>query len=123
MTLFRSLLALAASIAFTAACGSSAAPATSAPAAGGGGASAAIDISGFAFTTTALEITKGAMVTWSNKDNTTHTVSSGTPPTKDGKFDGQVAAGSTFSVTFTEAGTFKYFCSIHNSMTGTITVK
>jgi plastocyanin len=44
------------------------------------------------------------------------------PATKDAQFDGQVAAGSTFSVTFTDAGTFKYFCAIHNSMTGTITV-
>jgi plastocyanin len=123
MTLVRDALALATCIAFTAACASSAAPATSAPAAGGGGASATIDISGFAFATTALEVTKGATVTWSNKDNTTHTVSSGTPPTKDGKFDGQVPAGGTFKVTFTDAGTFRYFCSIHNSMTGTITVK
>lgn len=123
MTVFRSAFALAATIAFTAACGSSAAPATSAPAAAGGGASAAIDISGFAFKTTALEVTKGTTVTWSNNDNTMHTVSSGTPPTKDGKFDGQVAAGSSFSFTFSDAGTFKYFCSIHNSMTGTITVK
>lgn len=62
-------------------------------------------------------------MTWSNKDGTGHTVSSGTPPTKDGKFDGQVAGGSTFSSTFMDAGTFTYFCSIHTTMTGTITVR
>jgi plastocyanin len=121
MTLLRSALALAATIAFTAACGTSAAPATSAPAAGG--ATATNEMSGFAFAKASLDVAKGTTVTWTNKDGTTHTVSSGTPPTKDGKFDGQVAPGGTFSVTFNDVGTFKYFCAIHNSMTGTITVK
>ena len=115
-------IALAGIAAILGACASSgtAAPAT---AAGGGGTGAAIDISGFAFKTTALEVTKGTTVAWTNKDGTGHTVSSGTPPTKDGKFDGQVAAGGTFSFTFNDPGTFKYFCAIHNSMTGTITVR
>jgi plastocyanin len=122
MTLLRSALALAATIAFTAACSSSAAPATPAPAAGGG-ASVTNEMSGFAFTKATLDIAKGTTVTWTNKDSTAHTVSSGTPPTKDGKFDGQVAAGGTFSFTFNDVGTFKYFCAIHNSMTGTITVR
>jgi plastocyanin len=121
MTLFRTALTLVATVALTAACSSAAAPATSAPAAGG--ASAGIDISGFAFKTPALDVTKGTTVTWSNRDGTTHHVTSGTSPTSDGKFDGAVAAGATFSVTFNDVGTFTYFCSIHPSMTGTITVK
>jgi plastocyanin len=113
----RAAIALVAVAAIVGACSSPAAPATSA------GSSSAIDISGFAFKTTALDVTKGSTVTWSNKDGTTHTVSSGTPQTKDGKFDGQVFAGGSFSVTFNDLGTFSYFCSIHDSMTGTITVK
>jgi plastocyanin len=121
MTLFRTALALVASVTITAACSSTAAPATSAPAAGG--ASAGIDISGFAFKTPALDVTKGTTVTWSNKDGTTHHVTSGTSPTSDGKFDGAVAAGASFSFTFNNAGTFTYFCSIHPSMTGAVTVK
>ena len=119
MTLLRNALALVAAIALTAACSSAAAPATSAPGQGNAG----IDISGFAFATTALEVTKGTTVTWSNKDGTTHHVTSGTPPTGDGKFDGTVAPGATFRFTFNDVGTFKYFCSIHTTMTGTITVK
>lgn len=115
----RSALALVATIGLTA-CSSPAAPATPAPA---GGASAAIEMQDFAFTKTSLDIAKGTTVTWTNKDGTTHTVSSGTPPTTDGKFDGQVAPGTTFSFTFNDAGTFTFFCAIHNSMTGTITVK
>ena len=123
MTLLRGALALAATVAFTAACGSTAAPATAAPAAPGGGPSATNEMSGFTFTKASLDIAKGTTVNWTNKDGTTHTVSSGTPPTKDGRFDGQVPAGGTFSFTFNDVGTFTYFCAIHSSMTGTITVK
>jgi len=120
LTLVRSALALVAAIALTGACASSAPPA---PATAPGASAAGIDISGFAFSKTALEVTKGTTVTWANKDGTGHTVSSGTPPTKDGRFDGQVAAGGTFSFTFNDAGTFTYFCAIHNSMTGSISVR
>lgn len=91
---------------------------TSAPAAAG----VSIDIQGFAFPAT-TDVAKGTKVTWTNKDATAHTVTSGTRPNKDGKFDGQVAAGATFSFTFTDAGVYQYYCSIHNAMTGTITVK
>ena len=35
---------------------------------------------------------------------------------------GNMNSGDTFDITFTEAGTFNFFCSIHPSMTGTITV-
>jgi plastocyanin len=118
MTPLRGALALIASLAFITSCSSTAAPAPAA-----GGASAGIDISGFVFKTAALDVTKGTTVTWSNQDGTTHHVMSGTSPTSDGKFDGTVAAGGTFSFTFNNAGTFPYFCSIHPSMTGTITVK
>jgi plastocyanin len=118
----RAAIALFGIAAILSACASSGTPAP-ATAAGAASAGAAIEMSGFAFSKTAVEVAKGSAVTWTNKDGTTHTVSSGTPPTTDGKFDGQVAAGSTFSFTFKDAGTFKYFCAIHNTMTGTITVK
>ena len=113
----RRATALAAILALTAACGSAAAPATAAPAA----AAVSADIQGFKLPD--LQVAKGAKVTWTNKDSTAHTVTSGTRPTKDGKFDGQLAAGGTFSFTFSEAGTFPYFCTIHSSMNATVTVK
>jgi plastocyanin len=122
MTRFRIVQVLAATIALTVACGSSAAP-TSAPATRGGGASGAVDITGFAFVPATLDVAKGTKVTWSNKDGTTHHVASGVPGSPDGKFDGGVAGGATFSFTFNDSGTFKYFCSIHTTMIGTITVK
>jgi plastocyanin len=115
----RTALALVATVAITAACSSAAAPAaTSAPAA----APVNIDVQGFKFPPN-MDVVAGTTVTWTNKDSVGHTVTSGTRPNKDGKFDGQLGAGSTFSFTFTTAGTYQYFCTVHSTMNGTITVK
>ena len=116
----RTAFALIATVAIAAACSSPAAPAaTSAPAAA---APVNIDVQGFKFPPN-MDVPIGTTVTWTNKDSVAHTVTSGTRPTKDGKFDGQLAAGSTFSFTFATAGTYQYFCTVHSSMNGTITVK
>ena len=117
--LTRLALVATASLALLAAC--SAAPATTAPAPAASGS--AVEVSGFKFAPATLEVAKGTTVTWTNKDTTKHTVTSGIRPNKDGKFDGQLDSGGTFSVTFAEAGTFAYYCSIHSSMNATITVK
>ncbi|MDQ6858401.1 MAG: cupredoxin domain-containing protein [Chloroflexota bacterium] len=114
----RAISALFGIAALLAACSPAATAAPAAPAA----AAVNIDIQGFRFPAN-TDVAKGTKVTWTNKDSTGHTVSSGTPPNKDGKFDGQVAAGGTFSFTFTDTGTFTYFCSIHTTMTGTVTVR
>ncbi len=37
-------------------------------------------------------------------------------------FDDSIQPGGTFSNTFDDTGTYDYFCSIHLSLTGTITV-
>jgi plastocyanin len=54
-----------------------------------------------------------------------HSTTSGNPCTGDGLWDSGVHnAGFTFDVTFSAAGTFNYFCSVHCGlgMTGTIIV-
>jgi plastocyanin len=57
-------------------------------------------------------------VTWSNEDSVGHTVTA-----NGGAFgSGTIAPGTSFTRTFATAGTFAYHCSIHPSMTGTITV-
>jgi len=66
-------------------------------------------------------------VTWTNNDAVGHTVTSGsstgTVASPDGLFDsGDIAPGETFSYTFTEAGTFDYFCTPHPWMMGTVIV-
>lgn len=124
MTAFHRALGLAGAIAITAACGSAAAPAapaaTTAPAAKA--ADVAIDIQAFKFPAN-TDVAKGTKVTWTNKDTAKHTVTSGTRPNKDGKFDGQLDAAGVFSFTFADAGVFNYYCSLHPAMNATITVK
>lgn len=116
----RRAFALVATVVIAAACSSAAAPAaTSAPAAA---APVNIDVQGFKFPPN-TDVAAGTKVTWTNKDSVGHTVTSGARPNKDGKFDGQLDASGTFSFTFTTAGTYQYFCTVHSSMNGTITVK
>ncbi len=72
-------------------------------------------------------IAVGTTVTWTNNDAVAHTVTSGsstgTVASPDGLFDsGDIAPGETFSYTFTEAGTFDYFCTPHPWMMGTVIV-
>jgi len=93
----------------------------SSPAPGVGGTQ--ISIKGFAFNPSQQSVAKGATITWTNDDGATHTVTSGVPGTPSGKFDQRLETGKTFSFTFADAGTYEFFCNIHNSMRGTVTVK
>ncbi|HUQ16749.1 MAG TPA: plastocyanin/azurin family copper-binding protein [Candidatus Saccharimonadales bacterium] len=118
--LTRLALAATASLALLAGCSAAPTSTGAAPAA----ASSAVEVTGFKFVPATLEVAKGTKVTWTNKDTTKHTVTSGKDGTKDSKFDGPLAdAPGTFTFTFAESGTYAYFCSIHKSMVGTITVK
>ena len=71
-----------------------------------------------------VSIGVGETVTWSNDDTAAHTVTSGTASGgPDGVFDSSLfAAGTTFSHTFEEEGTFDYFCMVHPWMVGAVTV-
>ena len=66
----------------------------------------------------------GEAVTWSNDDTAAHTVTSGSAAGgADGVFDsGLFTAGTTFSHTFEEEGTFDYFCMVHPWMVGSVMV-
>ena len=72
-----------------------------------------------------VTISAGDAVLWDNADSMAHTVTSGTPdsgPTE--MFDsGMFAAGESFEFTFTESGTFDYYCIVHPWMTGTVVVE
>ena len=70
-----------------------------------------------------LAVAAGTTVTWVNKDPVTHTSTSGTPVDPTGVWNSAfLTVDESFSFTFNEVGTFPYFCDIHNSMTGTVTV-
>ena len=72
-----------------------------------------------------VTIDVGGEVTWENDDTAAHTITSGTPAEgPDGHFDSSlVMAGSSFSHTFDEAGSFDYFCMVHPWMAGTVIVE
>lgn len=71
------------------------------------------------FTPKEITIRTGQTVTWINEDSLEHDVVANNGEFKSDLF-GQ---GETFSFTFTEAGTYPYFCSIHPGMTGTVIVE
>ncbi len=79
---------------------------------------AAITIANFSFGMASLEVPVGTTVTWTNRDDVPHTVTSTTKVFKSGPLD----TGESFAYTFNTAGTFEYFCSMHARMTGRIVV-
>ena len=74
----------------------------------------------FKFSPETIEVKTGETVEWANDDLTPHTVTSqGAGDLNSGSID----AGSSWRHTFTQAGTFPYYCTFHPEMKGTIIVK
>ena len=73
-----------------------------------------------------VTIPMGGTVTWENNDTAAHTTTSGAPggEGQGAVFDSSlIMAGSSFSHTFEDAGTFDYFCMVHPWMAGTVIVE
>jgi plastocyanin len=85
----------------------------------GSGPTEQVTIRDFAFDPPDLSVAVGTTVTWTNEDNTTHTV---TGTDTDVIASPDLGQGDTYSVTFSQTGAFHYICSIHTNMTGTVTV-
>ena len=97
-------------------------PTTTTEAAGSSAAGDAVNIADFSFEPTPLEVKAGATVTFTNKDKETHTATSTGKVPAD--FDtGELSKGASKKVTFDEAGTYTYYCDIHNYMKGEVVVK
>ena len=79
----------------------------------------AVVIDDFAFSPPNLTVKAGTTITWRNKDDIPHTVASTTRVFKSKALD----TGDNFSFTFSEPGTYAYFCSLHPHMTGKIVVE
>lgn len=78
-----------------------------------------IKIDNFSFGPQTVSVPVGATVTWVNHDDIPHTVVS-----TDGVFKSKVQdTDEKFSYTFTKAGTYPYYCSVHPKMTGQVIVK
>jgi plastocyanin len=81
--------------------------------------SAGIQIDNFHYSPPTLVVAPGTTVTWTNDDDSPHSVRE-----KDGKFkSAALDTDDKFSQTFTAPGEYEYFCSIHPYMTGKIVVK
>jgi plastocyanin len=77
-----------------------------------------VTIDNFTFTPAELKVKVGDTVTWTNHDDIPHTVVSA------GKYRSKTMdTDDHFSFTFTAAGDYKYFCSLHPHMTGMIKVE
>lgn len=121
MTTSRTLHVLAAFLLVPAlaACGGSADGSAAASDAGGAAAAPAVTIDDMAFSPADLTVAVGTEVTWSNDDDAPHTVTfDGDAPDS----SGQLETGDTYSVTFEQAGTYRYICAIHPDMTATVSV-
>lgn len=134
-----SVLAVVGAAAVLSACAGSAAPssatpqaaaATSTPSAATTPAATAkpaantMQITMFKFAPASIEVARGTTVNWTNQDQILHTVSAGTPAKKSGQFDQRMPdVGAKFSYEFKDAGTFPFFCDIHQFMTGEVVVR
>lgn len=78
----------------------------------------AVKIGNFTFGPQEVKVKAGTTVTWTNEDDIPHTVVS-----PNGFRSKVMDTDGTYSFTFTTPGTYKYFCSLHPHMTGTIVVE
>lgn len=84
----------------------------------------AVTVRGFRFLPDSLTVPAGAQVTWSNEDTGPHTITTGTPEEPTGLLDLRLTgAGETVTFTFEEPDTYDYFCDIHPSMRGEVSVR
>jgi plastocyanin len=82
-------------------------------------ANAEVKIDNFSFGPQEVTVAVGTTVTWTNRDDIPHTVVS-----TDGVFKSKVRdTDEKFAYTFTKAGTYSYYCSVHPKMTGKVVVQ
>jgi plastocyanin len=78
-----------------------------------------IKLDNFTFGPATLMVSVNSTVTWVNKDDIPHVIAS-----DDGLFKSKALdTDDKFSYTFTKAGTYAYYCSIHPKMQGKVVVQ
>lgn len=79
----------------------------------------AVAIQNFAYQPSNLQVRVGTTVTWTNKDTAPHTVTF-----RDSSLtsSGILRQGDTYNYTFTQPGTFTYYCDLHRYMTAQVIV-
>jgi len=83
-----------------------------------------VEVTEFAFTPSAENVTVGETLTWKNDGTANHTVTPEKAADGSAPFDStQLEPGESFVQTFSAPGSYAYFCSIHpDRMSGTIVV-
>lgn len=87
--------------------------------AAGDASSVQVSIDNFQFTPPTLTVKAGTTVVFTNKDDVPHTVVAESDAFRSKAID----TDEKYSYRFATAGTYKYFCSLHPKMTGTIMVQ
>lgn len=76
-----------------------------------------VKIEGFNFSPSNIRVKLGTKITWTNLDDTQHTI-------KSSLFTSDlIKKNETFSYTTNTQGTYEYYCTLHPSMKGTIIVE
>jgi plastocyanin len=84
----------------------------------------AVSISNSQFQPASSTISANGIVQWTNEDSIIHTVTSGASRIPDDRFDsGNLSPGAKVCIQFLTAGSYQYFCRIHQFMAGTINVQ
>jgi plastocyanin len=81
----------------------------------------AVTIRQFAFNPSPVTVPPGGTVTWTNDDDTAHSISDTSPMAT--PVSKALNKGDTFSITYPKPGTYPYVCGIHNYMQGSVEVK
>lgn len=82
-------------------------------------ATRSVAIASFAYSPASITINVGDRVTWTNADAVVHTATA-----TNGSFDtGDIDQGQSATIRFSQPGTYRYICTPHPTMTGTIRVR
>jgi len=79
-----------------------------------------VTIDNFSFSPTPITVSVGTTLTWTNRDDIPHTVVADDVQQFKSK---ALDTDEKFSHTFTKAGTYSYFCSIHPKMVAKVIVE
>lgn len=84
-------------------------------------ADAQVTIDNFTFSPAELTVPTGTSVVWTNRDDIPHTVTDQLDPK--GTRSPPLDTGETYSRVFERRGVYRYFCSLHPRMQGTVVVQ
>ena len=80
----------------------------------------AVRIANFEFKPQTVVVKPGTKVTWTNADSSIHDIKDTSPLAT--PVSPSLSKGDTFSITYSQPGTYSYVCGIHPYMTGSVEV-